>query len=83
MTLIPYYDLPTPEREAIHAWLNAHDVDHADISAVTAPTYDPAANEWTFTRLLRADGALRHVTGEPATEQVTIKATCELPWRTA
>lgn len=80
--LIPYYDLPEAERNAIYDWVLEHGLNPDQIPAATPPTYNPATGDWTFTRFVFTDdGKQVAVHGEPATVKTTITPTRPLHWR--
>lgn len=78
---IRYQHLTPDEREALHAWVELHDVDHTRVPIDARFELDETANEWLIPVYALRDGhSYLDDNGEVATEVLRRPNRAELPW---
>lgn len=78
---VEYLDLSDIDREAVHAWVDNHGIDHNDVP-LDGIRFDTETGEYVITVYDRAAGGNRYlnVAGSPATYEIRRPAQPLLPW---
>jgi hypothetical protein len=80
---IPYLELPTADKELLHAWLTEHHVDYTTVPVWAQFDFDEATGEWVIPVYeVDADGRMRldPMRGDVLKTVVRRRELSPLPW---
>jgi hypothetical protein len=79
---IRYQYLTPDEREALHAWVRLHNVDHTIVPVDPLIEYDPTTDEYRIETFALRNGWRYAIGDEIAKAVVRRRRKADLPWRT-